>query len=315
MHRRLTFVFAVVLVLGVTAGFAQSDSAWDHANPNASFKRCATEAPSDAQARAIEEHTRVLINANNGNGNGGGKPGDGGGDDGGGSTGDIGTEVTINVYFHVIYASDGRGNISDTLIADQMTVLNESFSGLTGGSNTRFRFNHVSTSRTMNDAWFAAGPGSRAEREMKEALRVGGAADLNFYTNDGGGYLGWATFPWNYSSDPLMDGIVCLYSTLPGGGAVPYDEGDTGTHEIGHWIGLYHTFQGGCNGSGDYVTDTAAERDPAYGCPAGRDSCKRQAGVDPIENFMDYTDDFCMYMFTNGQAVRANEQVTAYRGL
>ncbi|MEO7454028.1 MAG: zinc metalloprotease [Fimbriimonadales bacterium] len=224
--------------------------------------------------------------------------------------------VTIPVAVHVIRNSSGGGDVTNTRIDQQIAVLNNAFNGNTGGANTAFNFVLQSVDRSNNDSWYTAGPGTSAETQMKNALHVGNASTLNVYmSNPGGGLLGWATFPSSYSSAPLKDGVVVLSASVPGGNAAPYNLGDTGTHEVGHWLGLYHTFQGGCSGNGDYVADTPAEKSAAYGCPAGRDTCTKrgQTGVDPITNFMDYTDDSCMFLFTSGQSSRMNTQWSTYR--
>jgi len=220
---------------------------------------------------------------------------------------------TFNVYWHTITKGSGaaNGEVTATQIQNQINVLNAAF------ASTGFSFKLTSTDTTVNSTWYTMTPGSTAEKNCKTALRKGQKGDLNIYTaNPGGGLLGWATFPSSYAGSPTDDGVVLLFSSLPGGSAVPYNLGDTGTHEVGHWAGLFHTFQGGCAANattgGDKVADTPAEKSAAFGCPTGRNTCS-SAGVDPIKNFMDYSDDSCMDHFTTGQATRMNDQCSIYR--
>jgi len=220
------------------------------------------------------------------------------------------TGGTIKVHFHTITNSTGAGMISRATQDEQIDILNAAYAS--GG----WKFVFASVDVTANDKWFTMQPGVPAEKDAKTSLRVGKADELNLYTaNIGGGLLGWATFPKDYETAPEMDGVVILYSSFPGGSAAHYDEGDTATHEVGHWMGLYHTFQGGCRefGGGDGVEDTPAEAQANYGCPGVVDSCPNDAGNDPTDNFMDYVYDSCMTRFTPGQFARIVDEFSAYR--
>lgn len=220
--------------------------------------------------------------------------------------------VNVPVWFHVINKGTGtsNGDVPDAQINDQIAVLNAAYAS----TGSPFFFTLAGITRTTNATWYTMQPGTTAEQQAKTALRKGGAGTLNLYSaNPSGGLLGWATFPSDYASRPTQDGVVVLFSSLPGGTASPYNLGDTATHEIGHWLGLYHTFQGGCTARNDQVSDTPAERSAAFGCPTGRDSCASKPGKDPITNFMDYTDDACMNTFSGGQVARMDAQHQQYR--
>ena len=211
--------------------------------------------------------------------------------------------VTIAVVWHEI--TDGSaGDLSSQQINNSISVLNSAF------SNTRFSFELVQVTSTNNRQWYGSCDRNRNERQMKNALRQGGADTLNIYScSPGGGLLGWATFPSWYEGNPSDDGVVILDESVPGGSAAPYNEGDTLTHEVGHWLGLWHTFQGGCNPPGDEVADTPFQAQPNYDC-VENNSCGSR---DAIENFMNYTPDACMTEFTGGQSDRTSAQWDTFR--
>ena len=222
--------------------------------------------------------------------------------------------ATVDVYFHVV--SDGAiGNVSDKAVADQIMAMNLGFGGFEGGVDTGIKFKLAGITRNDNAAWYSAGPGTSAEREMKKALHQGDASDLNVYSTTAGAFLGWAYFPSTYKTKPWIDGIVIDWESMVHTStryAGKYDLGKTATHETCHWLGLYHVFQGGCNNWGDYVDDTPPQLIATFGCPAGQDSCK-EPGIDSIHNYMDYSFDACYDQFTAGQAARMQDQWTYFR--
>jgi hypothetical protein len=232
--------------------------------------------------------------------------------------------VTVPVAFHIIRknATAGGGDLPQAQVNAQIDVLSAAY------QSSGFRFALVSTTRTTASSWFnmvSGGSGHRRfdrgsskEQKMKGALYQGGPGTLNIYTASlGKQVLGWSYFPSEFVGGKAraryLDGVVVDYRSLPGGSLAPYNEGDTATHETGHWLGLFHTFQNGCDAPGDFVDDTAYEASPAFGCPVGRDTCVSEPGADPISNFMDYAQDSCMSSFTPGQGARMRTAWAAYR--
>ena len=217
--------------------------------------------------------------------------------------------ASVPVYIHVMLSSSGAGDVTSTQINQQIAELNQDFAGgeSSAAANTGFSFYLAGTDRFYNSTWHTDGQSTT----YRSQTRKGGKNALNIWLLDFS-YLGIATFPWDYASNPSIDGIRVQYSSLPGGSATNFNLGKTASHEAGHWFGLYHTFQGGCTSTNDSVADTPAQSSSSSGCPTGRDSCSL-SGLDPIHNYMDYSYDSCYNQFTPGQSTRISNAWTAYR--
>ncbi|OJD37622.1 metalloprotease [Diplodia corticola] len=220
------------------------------------------------------------------------------------------SSISVPVWFHVVAASESvdDGYITDAMIADQLEVLNGHY------APHSVSFTHAGTTRTVNRSWADDGN----ELAMKRSLRRGDYKTLNIYfqrtlTQDALGYAYFPTTVAEGSSDYYLDGASLMAQSVPGGSAAPYNLGGTATHEVGHWLGLYHTFQGGCTGTGDSIADTPAQTGWEAGCPTTRDSCPNNAGLDPVHNYMGYSDDACYTEFTPNQETRIFSMWEQYR--
>lgn len=227
--------------------------------------------------------------------------------------------VSIPIDFHGITDRSGKGFVSLERIHAQIRILNRAYGGRTAprAVDTPFRFHLSSVSRTKNSRWYNASAftkrGLARLRQMRRELHVGDARHLNMYTvGPKFGLLGFATFPAGFAK---LDGTVLLNGSLPGGNAnfgrgSVYNRGDTATHEIGHWLNLYHTFQGGCSALNDYVTDTPRQQDGGniFEEDPTLNTCKpfTRTNRDPVRNFMNYVDDPFMNQFSFGQRDRMN---------
>lgn len=245
---------------------------------------------------------------------GGGKPGGG---NGGGTTPDDNLGViTIPVYVHVVY-SNSQENISDQQIASQMAVLNKDFRKTNSdvssipsefaslAADTEVQFTLVNTFRHANSktSW---GTNDQVKTTYPP---VTPQTHLNIWVcNIGGGILGYAQFP---GGPAATDGIVVgpNYFGTTGYVSSPFDKGRTTTHEIGHYLNLRHIWGDGRCKQDDYVADTPSSDGPNYGCPSYPTvNCR---STDMTMNYMDYTNDACMSMFSNGQKARLRTIFTA----
>ncbi len=223
--------------------------------------------------------------------------------------------VTVSVYWHVV--TDGaEGAVTDAQIREAIRVLNGGFAGTAGGASSGFAFSLVGVTRTDDAVWYRS-QSAGAEHEMKRALKQGGDNALNVYSTSGGAYLGYAYLPEiTDTAQAYLDGILIDWRTMPGvsdvyGGGFA-NEGDTLVHEAGHWLNLEHTFYGQCNKNGDFVADTPPQKWASSGCPEGNDTCPAP-GLDPVHNYMDYSDDSCINHFTPGQVQRMRDAWLLWR--
>lgn len=197
------------------------------------------------------------------------------------------------------------------------------------GVDTRISFVLKGITRTYNTEWFHNI--DTLEDEYKPYLHQGDCTTLNIYSGNSA-YLGFAHYPDECAADDennkmIYDGVIIDYTTLEGGSNMHHSEGDNLTHEVGHWLGLLHTFEGntcdepnttGADTSssfslGDSIQDTATQLHGTEGCPHMRDSCPQSEGLDPIYNFMDYSHDCCMDSFTQHQKDFMRAMIQAYR--
>ncbi|HHG84036.1 MAG TPA: PKD domain-containing protein, partial [Bacteroidetes bacterium] len=261
------------------------------------------------------------------------------------------TEATyiIPTVVHVVQLTS-QDLISDACVQSQIDVINEDFQKLNADTNlvpasflpvlgnvevefclaTKDPNGNVTTGINRVVSPFANHNKGTEEDSLKGLIQWPPSQYLNIWVVvDMGNLLGYATFPSELAGSPHRDGVVLNGTYLGRGGNCsaqsPFDLGRTATHEIGHWLGLFHTFQGGCAGTsasncaiaGDNVCDTPPTSSSTFGCPATKNTCtETPTDMDDMTmNYMDYVNDICMYMFTNGQATRMQAVLGSVRSV
>ena len=235
-------------------------------------------------------------------------------------------DITVPVVFHVITKSDGVGRVDAAHIQSQLEVFNQVFNP--PGSPSKLHFQLAARSPTgevstgieyvVNNGWFAD-PGVGQPSPMKAALVWDPTRYLNFYTNDGGNSLGYATLPFGGLTN--SDGIVMAWNVIGRNAPIgaPYELGTVAAHEVGHYFGLYHTFNNGCGvanapyTSGDLLADTTPTAQGVFECGPSPSGCNFGSQIAPADNYMDYSADACRMRFTPEQFNRVRCSAHNYR--
>ncbi|MEZ4940665.1 MAG: M43 family zinc metalloprotease [Saprospiraceae bacterium] len=238
----------------------------------------------------------------------------------------------VPVVVHVIH-NGGTENISTAQIESQIRILNEDYGKLPGspgngsGVDTRVRFCLAKIDpkgRCTNGIVRLKTPLTNHQPVDRATLKTLSFWDNSRYLNMyvvrtiSGNVGGYSSFPY---SPPDEDGIVVRHNLFGDIGTAAASGGRTTTHELGHWFGLYHTFNGGCGqdtcADGDYVCDTPPAADPNYSCNLNANSCDNDSPdlPDQVRNYMDYTPDDCKNIFTQGQKNRISATLDTARTL
>lgn len=218
--------------------------------------------------------------------------------------------VTIPAIVHIVKDEDESNiNEAEGKEQEQIDVLNNAF--IDNDMGFTFELKAIRT-HVSSKFWNEPCPrckGYDSTSPMAKSTREGDGDTLNIWFNNGPPF-GFAMMGSPFGYDDFMDGVVVKHTTIYGGSNERKNLGTLLVHEVGHWLGLDHTFSGySCSGDGDGVSDTAPQKNPTHTCSSEIsevDTCPDDDFPDPVHNYMNYVDDPCMHSFTPGQALKSH---------